>query len=159
MDIQSILTPERTYCSLTAASKKKAIEEAAQRIAESGLNLSAQQIYDGLINREKLGTTAIGKGVAIPHCRVDGCQSIVGSLFRLEEPIDFDSFDDEPVRILFVLLVPEHEVEDHLKALRLLAERFESDEYRGRLLTASDDRGLFDEAIAVLTHSDEAPES
>ncbi|MEX2326518.1 MAG: PTS sugar transporter subunit IIA, partial [Pseudomonadales bacterium] len=117
MNIESILAPERTFCCLTAGSKKKAIEEAARLIANVSDNLSAEEIYERLISREKLGTTAIGHGIAIPHCRMNDCNEIVGGLFRLEAPVDFDAFDDEPVHILFVLLVPEVEVDDHLKTL------------------------------------------
>ncbi len=148
MDIESILSRERTYSSLAAASKKKAIEEAAQRIAEAGTDLDAEKIFESLISREKIGTTAIGHGIAIPHCRVENCNSIMGSLFRLDAPVDFDAYDDEPVRILCVLLVPADEVEDHLKALGLLAGRFESSEYRDRLLLAKNDEELYSAAVA-----------
>ncbi len=149
MDIKSILAPERTHCSIEAASKKRAIEEAAHRIAEAA-NLDPEAIFESLINRERLGTTAIGHGIAIPHCRIDKCPSIMGSLFRLSEPVDFDSFDDEPVQLLFVLLVPTDEVDEHLQVLGTLASRFDSDEYRNRLLQARNDEELFDAAVADL---------
>ncbi|MDZ7686851.1 MAG: PTS sugar transporter subunit IIA [Gammaproteobacteria bacterium] len=150
MEIRSILTSSRTHSSLAAASKKKAIEEASRQIALDCEDLEAQEIYERLISREKIGTTAIGHGIAIPHCRVDDCEQIVGSLFRLDEPVDFESFDDEPVRILFVLLVPKNEVEDHLETLALLATRFENTSYRQRLFEARDDEELFNEAVADL---------
>lgn len=150
MDIQSILTPDRTHSSLTATSKKKAIEEASRQIARDCEHLDAQEIYECLIGREKIGTTAIGHGIAIPHCRINGCEQIVGSLFRLDEPVDFESFDDEAVRILFVLLVPKDEVQDHLEALAMLATRFENTNYRRRLMEARDDEALFNEAVADL---------
>lgn len=155
MDIRSILAPERTHCSVVAASKKKAIEEASRRIAEAA-NLDSESIYESLITRERLGTTAIGHGIAIPHCRLDGCPSIIGSLFRLESPVDFDSFDDEPVQLLFVLLVPSDEVDEHLKALGALATRFESAEYRNRLLQAENDEALFDAAVDAFNDAKQA---
>lgn len=149
MNIESILAPERTCVGITAGSKKRAIEQAAIQIAEAQHNLSAQDIYERLISREKLGTTAIGHGVAIPHCRIDACQEIVGGLFKLESPVDFEAFDDEPVSILFVLLVPTEEVDEHLQTLAMLAKNFESDTYRRRLLDAENDQELYDRAIEV----------
>jgi PTS system nitrogen regulatory IIA component len=148
--IESILTPERTYSSIAAGSKKRAIEEAAIRISKGIEHLSAEDIYERLISREKIGTTAIGHGIAIPHCRMENCAEIVGALFRLDTPIDFGAFDEEPVKILFVLLVPTEEVEEHLHTLAMLAERFESEGYRRSLLTAMDDAELYKRAIADL---------
>ncbi len=147
VNIESILSPERTCADITAGSKKRAIEQAAVQIAEAQRNLSAQDIYEKLISREKLGTTAIGHGIAIPHCRIDACDEIIGGLFRLETPVDFEAFDDEPVSILFVLLVPTEEVDEHLQTLAMLAKCFESDDYRRRLLDATSDQDLFDRAI------------
>ncbi|MCB1691946.1 MAG: PTS sugar transporter subunit IIA [Pseudomonadales bacterium] len=148
MNIHSILTPERTHYGLQAASKKRAIEEAAGLIAADVQDLAAGDIYEQLMNREKLGTTAIGHAIAIPHCRVAACSGIVGSLFKLASPVDFDAFDDEPVSVLFVLLVPTEEVDEHLQALAMLARKFESEPYRKRLMSASDDRSLYEAAVA-----------
>ncbi len=147
MNIESILSPARTRCGLVASSKKRAIEEAANLIAAGMKELDAADIYEGLMGREKLGTTAIGHGIAIPHCRVDHCSGIVGSLVRLQAPIDFGAFDDEPVSLLFVLLVPVKEVDEHLQTLAMLARRFDSASYRQRLLQANDDDALYRLAI------------
>lgn len=150
MKIASILAPERTHCHIAAGSKKRAIEEAAIQISEGLENLTAQDIYERLISREKIGTTAIGHGIAIPHCRIENCTDIVGALFRLDSPIDFGAFDDELVSLMFVLLVPTEEVEEHLQTLAMLAGRFESETYRLSLLTAKDDAELYERAIADL---------
>ena len=147
MKIESILTPDRTHAKIVAGSKKRAIEEAAIQISRGIEDLSAEEIYERLIGREKIGTTAIGHGIAIPHCRIDNYPDIIGALFRLDTPVDFGAFDDEPVRIMFVLLVPSEEVDQHLQTLAMLAERFESDEYRRSLLTAIDAE-LYKRAIA-----------
>ena len=147
MDIQSILSPERTHNGLVAASKKRAIENAAIQSAKNIDGLEAGEIYEHLMGREKLGTTAIGHGIAIPHCRIDGCGDIVGSLFKLETPIDFDAFDDEPVTVLFVLLVPKEEVDEHLQTLAMLARRFESAAYRTSLMKATNDEDLYERAV------------
>lgn len=148
MKIESILVPERTCIDLEASSKKRAIEEASRHIARTRTlpHLDAAEIYENLINREKLGTTAIGHGIAIPHCRMKNCNDIVGGLFKLSQPTDFDAFDEEPVQIMFVLLVPEDEVNDHLEALAMLAERFESESFRESLFQATSDQDLYERA-------------
>ena len=151
MDIESILIPARTLCSLNASSKKKAIELVAAHIVTSLPNLNVGDIYRGLIERERLGSTAIGQGVAIPHCRLPSCQSIAGALFLLDDPIDFDAPDDEPVQILFVLLVPEAETTEHLSTLAMLARRFNRDEYRAALRAATSNTELFDCALQSIS--------
>lgn len=130
-----------------ARSKKRVIEDIATKLAASIESLDAEDIFAKLINREKLGSTAIGHGIAIPHCRLDGCKDIVGGLFTLNEPIEFEAIDDEPVEILFVLLVPTEEVAEHLEVLAMLASRFESEDYRKRLIRATQDKELFENAI------------
>ena len=149
MDIDSILVPERTICSLRASSKKRAFELAAKHINRSVPHLETGDVYRGLIEREKLGSTAVGDGVAIPHCRLEGCESITGSLFVLEDPIDFLAHDDEPVRIMFVLLVPASETTEHLATLGMLAERFQIEGYRKGLLTAKDNAELYKRALSA----------
>lgn len=141
---------------MPAGSKKRAIEQAAIQIAGGNPDLSAEDIYDRLITREKMGTTAIGHGIAIPHCRIDNYPDIIGALFRLDTAVDFGAFDDEPVRIMFVLLVPSEEVNEHLQTLAMLAERFESENYRRSLLTAVDDAELYQRAIADISTQNKA---
>ena len=158
MNIASILVPERTFSDVETTSKKRAIEKASDLIASVELGFDGQELYSNLISREKLGPTAIGNGIAIPHCRI-ACSSAVGSLFRLSNGIDFGALDDLPVRIMFVLLVPQHETEDHLHTLAMLARKFESEMYRNGLLEAKDSRELFEVAlmdIEEITHSNVA---
>ena len=108
--------------------------------------LDADEIYSQLIAREKLGTTALGHGIAIPHCRLDSCDEIIGAMFTLEEGIDFEAFDQEPVRVLFILLVPTEEVDEHLQVLATLASRFDLEDYRLGLLEADTDEALYEAA-------------
>ena len=150
VNIESILAPERTCCDLQATSKKRAIEEIAQHLARVTHTLSAEDIYERLIGRETLGTTAIGNGIAIPHCRIEDCHEIIGGLYKLASPIDFEAFDDEPVSLLFVLLVPAEEVDEHLHALAMLAQHFESAQFRQNLMSATNDTQLFEQAIKEL---------
>ena len=150
MNIKSILAPERTYCRLTAASKKRVLEDAATKIAASLPGIHAEELFEKLIGREKIGTTAIGDGVAIPHCRLDGCSGIVGSMLTLSHAVDFQAFDKQPVDVLFVLLVPTEEVDEHLQVLAMLAKRFESAAYRETLTKATSDAELYKVATADL---------
>ena len=151
MDIDSILVPERTICSLRASSKKRAFELASQYINRSVPHLETGDVYRGLIEREKLGSTAVGDGIAIPHCRLEGCDSITGSLFVLEDPVDFSAHDDEPVSIMFVLLVPASETTEHLATLGMLAERLQVKTYRKHLITAKDNEELYKRALSAPT--------
>ena len=149
MNIDSILIPERTICSLRASSKKRAFELAAKHINRSVPHLEIGDVYRGLIEREKLGSTAVGDGIAIPHCRLEGCDSITGSLFVLEDPIDFLAHDDGPVSIMFVLLVPASETTEHLATLGMLAERFQIEGYRKDLMTAKNNAELYKRALSA----------
>ena len=151
MDIDSILVPERTICSLRASSKKRAFELAAKHINRSVPHLETGDVYRGLIEREKLGSTAVGDGIAIPHCRLEGCDSITGSLFVLKDPIDFLAHDDEPVYIMFVLLVPPSETIEHLATLGMLAERLQVKTYRKDLITAKNNEELYKRALSAPT--------
>ena len=143
MDMDSILTPDRVFRTLHAGSKKRAIELAAQRIAEALPELNASKVYRNLIEREKLGSTGLGNGVAIPHCRLSSCSKIIGSLFVFDKGIDFSSLDEIPVQIMFVLLVPESETSQHLATLAGLAEKFQDEDYRQALIHAEDDETLY----------------
>ena len=151
MNIDSILVPERTICSLRASSKKRAFELAAKHINRSVPHLETGDVYRGLIEREKLGSTAVGDGIAIPHCRLEGCDSITGSLFVLQDPVDFLAHDDEPVSIMFVLLVPAFETTEHLATLGMLAERFQIKTYRKDLITAKDNEELYKRDLSAPT--------
>jgi len=150
MNINSILTPERTFCGLDTRSKKIAIEKASILIAENMPHLRAVDIYNSLIAREKLGPTALGNGIALPHCRIEGCKDIVGALFTINTPIDYGALDDQLVDTMFVLLVPEEEVDEHLKTMAMLAKKFGSEEYRANLKSAQNNQILFDRACQMI---------
>ena len=108
MQLSDIITPERVVSSLEGASKKRVLELTAEFIAEES-QMDSEDIYQGLIDRERLGSTGIGYGVAIPHCRMASLSTdeAYGYLIQLNQGVDFDSIDGQPVELLFVLLVPE----------------------------------------------------
>lgn len=159
MDIDSILVPERTVTSVEATSKKRAIEYAAAQMGSCLPELDVGEVYRGLLDRERLGTTALGDGVAIPHCRLSSCQSIVGGLYVFSEGVDFAAMDDQLVNIMFVLLVPESEHSEHLATLALLAESLANPDYRHGLMSARDDATLYQAATSFRIDTDSSRQS
>lgn len=147
MELTDILSPELTFCNMEGKSKKRVLETSAELIADEVENLKADRIYDALIAREQLGSTGLGNGIAIPHCRAPKCSRIVGCLVKLNSGIDFDAIDGKPVDLLFFLLVPEDTIEEHLEALRTLAENFNKPEYCQRLRAANSAEELYQAAI------------
>lgn len=116
MNLGDILTPGGIYPSLKAASKKEALQLLAGQAA-SQTGIDARHIFDTLLQRERLSSTGLGHGIAIPHVKLAALKSIVCLFARLEKAIDFESHDGEPVDLVFLLLAPEHASGDHLKAL------------------------------------------
>ncbi|TQV72875.1 hypothetical protein FLL45_15530 [Aliikangiella marina] len=120
MNISQILTPEATLCSVSLSSKKKVIEKVSEVMAQS-INCHAEDIYESLFAREKLGTTALGHGIAIPHGRVEACTKATSVLLLLDTPVDYDAPDGQPVDIIFAILVPEQADAEQLKCLAEIA--------------------------------------
>ncbi len=116
MDISDLITPSTIVPSLKVTSKKQALQELARHGAES-TGLGEREIFEILLERERLGTTGVGGGVAIPHGKLPGLKRLYGVFARLETPIDFDAIDEQPVDLIFLLLAPETAGADHLKAL------------------------------------------
>jgi PTS system nitrogen regulatory IIA component len=141
-DLSTVLTPGRTLCKAPCVSKKRLFESAAELIGEVHQELASSEVFASLLAREKLGSTALGEGIAIPHCRVSHCTAALGTLITLEEPIDFDAPDGKPVDILFVLLVPEEAHQEHLTILAGLAELLSNKEFCQGLREASDSQEL-----------------
>ncbi|MDR1853449.1 MAG: PTS sugar transporter subunit IIA, partial [Azoarcus sp.] len=114
--IASLLPPANVVAALDASSKKRVFEEAAQ-LFETQLGLAHDAVFDKLFTRERLGSTGLGQGVAIPHARVAGLAEAAGAFIRLATPIPWDSLDGRPVSLVFVLLVPEEANDAHLQLL------------------------------------------
>lgn len=134
MEIFQLLSPDGVVANLKANSKKQALQELASRAARiTGQHERA--IFDTLLERERLGTTGVGNGIAIPHGRLAGLDKLYGLFARVERPIDFDSIDEMPVDLIFLLLAPEAAGADHLKALarvsRLLRDKAVCEKLRG----------------------------
>ena len=134
MEIVDLLTPEGVIPNLRATSKKQALQELAKRAADvTGVHERA--IFDVLLERERLGTTGVGNGIAIPHGKLPNLERLHGLFARLDAPINFDAIDDQPVDLIFLLLAPESAGADHLKALarvsRLLRDKSGCEKLRG----------------------------
>lgn len=143
MSIADLLSPSRIQQRNDIRSKKRALEEISNMLA-SGANVDQDSIFTSLINREKLGSTGLGAGIAIPHGRVRGLDESVGAVLRLSSGIDFESSDGQVTDIIFGLVVPEDCTEEHLHILRGLAEMFTDDEFTARLRESDSDQALYD---------------
>ncbi len=134
MEIAELLDTESVVARLPATSKKQALQELAKRAAQI-TGLEERAVFDVLLERERLGTTGVGSGIAIPHGKLPGLDRLYGLFARLEKPVDFEAVDDQPVDLIFLLLAPEGAGADHLKALarvsRLLRDRTICDKLRG----------------------------
>jgi PTS system nitrogen regulatory IIA component len=134
MELADLITPKSVVANLKATSKKQALQELSRRMAEI-TGLPERDIFDVLLERERLGTTGVGMGIAIPHGKLPGLTRLYGMFAKLERPIDFEAIDDQPVDLVFVLLAPESAGADHLKALarisRLLRNRAICEKLRG----------------------------
>ena len=134
MELSDLITTKAVFSGVKVATKKQALQELAERAA-SLTGLEDREIFETLMGRERLGTTGVGQGVAIPHGRLNRLDSLFVLFARLGKPIDFDSIDDQPVDLVFMLLAPEGAGADHLKALakiaRLLRNRSMCEKLRG----------------------------
>jgi len=134
MDIADLITPASVIATLRVAGKKQALQELARRAAPI-VDLPERRVYEVLVERERLSSTGLGMGIAIPHGKLSELRRLHGLFARLEKPIDFAAVDDRPVDLIFVLLAPEDAGADHLKALarvsRLLRSQAICEKLRG----------------------------
>ena len=142
MKLNAILSADRVLSGVAVTSKKKALEELSKLLAKGAAELSANDIFNGLTAREKLGSTGLGHGVAIPHGRMQGVGASVGAFVRLKHPVDYDAHDGQPVDLVFGLVVPVAATEEHLKHLAAIAEKFSEEEFCKKVRAAKDDKAL-----------------
>ena len=134
MEISDLIKPDHVIARLRATSKKQALQDLAKRAAEI-TGQPERALFSTLMKRERLGTTGVGNGIAIPHGKLATLDKLYGLFARLDQPIDFDAIDDRPVDLIFLLLAPESSGADHLKALarvsRLLRDKATCEKLRG----------------------------
>lgn len=146
--LDQVLVSELTLCAAPGTSKKKVFETASEFIAGKRPALQAAEVYNNLLARERLGSTALGEGIAIPHCRLSNCDEAIVMLMTLDTPVDFDAADGEPVDILFLLLVPEEATQEHLDILAGLAGLLSNSAFRDSLRAANTDEELYRAAVS-----------
>ncbi|WP_236210948.1 PTS IIA-like nitrogen regulatory protein PtsN [Metapseudomonas otitidis] len=147
--LEQILTPGRSLVNVPGGSKKRVLEQIANLVARDLVDLDSQDIFESLVAREKLGSTGFGNGIAIPHCRLQGCAAPVSAVLRLDAAVDFDAIDGAPVDLLFVLLVPEAATDEHLELLRQIASMLDRSDVRDRLRHARDSENLYQVVVDV----------
>jgi PTS system nitrogen regulatory IIA component len=146
MKISDLLQPAAVIVALKAQGKKQLLQEIANRAA-SITRISDRKIFETLMERERLGTTGVGQGIAIPHGRLADIKEIVGVFARLETPIDYDAVDNQPVDLVFMLLAPEGAGADHLKALARVSRLLRNQQATEKLRAAKSAEALY----AILT--------
>lgn len=147
MQLEDILTPSRCYCDIEGVSKKRLLKTICERIEADSPALQADDIFDAIMAREQLGSTGMGNGIAIPHCKVDHCDRITGALVSLQEPVPFDAVDGKPVDLLFVLIVPNTKSDEHVRALAQVAELFSDEHFCFILRNTHNAEDLYNVAI------------
>ena len=146
MELSKILKPEAVK-TLSACTSKKRLFHDLGDIALSAYGFETSEVIDALLNRENLGPTGVGHGIALPHARLADVDSVCGMFLRLEKPIDFDAVDRQPVDLIFALLAPESSGVDHLKALALVSRTMRDPDTQAKLRANSDSATLH----AILT--------
>jgi PTS system nitrogen regulatory IIA component len=142
MEIADLLSPDAVIAHLKAAGKKQVLQEMAHKAA--GLTkLPERRIFETLSEREKLGSTGMGQGIAIPHGRIPGIEKMTGLFAQLDQPVDFDAMDDQPVDLVFLLLAPEGAGADHLKALARVSRLLRNQSICEKLRAASQQAALY----------------
>ena len=142
MEIADLLSPDAVVAHLKAAGKKQVLQEMAHRAAQI-TGLPERRIFETLVEREKLGSTGMGQGIAIPHGRVAGIEKITGLFAQLDHPVDFEAMDDQPVDLVFLLLAPEGAGADHLKALARVSRVLRNQSICEKLRAASQSATLY----------------
>ena len=155
MDVENLLSRDSVVCDAEARSKKHALDLLSQLLADAVVGVGAGEIFEVLVSRERLGCTALGEAVAIPHGRVPGIDRNIGAFLKLKTPVDFDAPDGEPVDLIFGLLVPEDCSEAKLSDLRQLANSLSDPSLQQQLRRAGDSGALY----GLLATSDHAPEA
>lgn len=145
MELQDIIDPERIAYDIDVSSKKRALETISDILVKGGgsENLVSHDVCESLIAREKLGSTGIGCGVAIPHGRLKNTDKTLAAFVKLHKGVDYDAIDNQAVDLIFALLVPENSTEEHLHILAEIAEMFSNEEFRKQLRQANDPQALW----------------
>ena len=153
MSLQQFIKPDGVICNVTARSKKHCLEILSELLTRTHIDVISDDVFECLVDRERLGCTSLNRGVAFPHCRAAGIDDTVGVLIKLSEPVDFDSPDGEPVDIVFGMMLP-LEIEDrHLDDVRQVTELLADARLRASLREMHTSKDLYD---ALISGADQA---
>ncbi len=142
LKITDLISETRVQCDVDVSSKKRSLELLSELLAAEDQTLSPTAVFNKLVGREKLGSTGLGHGVALPHARMEGVGKATAAFIKLPQGVDYDAFDHEPVDLLFALVVPEHFTDEHLQILGLLAEMFSNTTLCRHLRESHDEASL-----------------
>lgn len=148
MNLKDLVSPDSVICNADVVSKKRALESLADLLAIKTEAEKSFDIFQLLTEREKLGSTSLGHGIALPHARTDLCKQATGVFMRTENGIDFDSPDHQPTDLLFALMVPEHYTDEHLNILAGLAGMFNDEAFCQNLRSAENDEELYQRLVS-----------
>jgi PTS system nitrogen regulatory IIA component len=141
-NLAKILSPENVILDLEVSSKKRAFEQAGLTF-ENNSSIARSTVSENLFARERLGSTGLGHGVAVPHGRIKGLKAPLALFMRLLDPIPFESPDGEPVKLLIFLLIPDHVTQQHLEILSEIAEMFSDNAFRADLISDTDAASVY----------------
>lgn len=144
IELADLLTVDRIDTGCQLSSKKRLMERITSLLLQGRARLDRKTVLQTLIERERLGSTGIGKGVALPHGRINGLDDVIGAVVVLANPLDYGAVDDESVRLAFGLLVPAQANEQHLRILAHLARLFDDEMIRNKVISANDNQEVFD---------------
>ena len=150
---ENFLIAERISNNNQAGSKKRVLEETGKLLSASSLALRQEMVFDKLLEREHLGSTGLGHGIALPHARIPGIQDAIGAFIQLASTVDFEAIDNQPVDLVFGLLVPEDATREHLQLLAELARLFGDTEFCDRLRRAQDAETILREILGSDRHT------
>ena len=143
MNINQLISTDRVICLTEISSKKKLLEKLSHLLGLGAEGYDTTEIFNRLVERERLGSTGLGHGVALPHGRLGDKNETVGAFIKLDNPVGFDSPDNQPIDLIFTLLVPEHHTDEHLKILASLAGMFSNNEFCQDLRQCHTDEELY----------------
>lgn len=145
-NLAKILSPENVILDLEVSSKKRAFEQAGLTF-ENNSGIARSTVSENLFARERLGSTGLGHGVAVPHGRIKGLKAPLALFMRLADPIPFESPDGEPVKLLIFLLIPDHVTQQHLEILSEIAEMFSDNAFRAELISDTDPASVYSRLV------------
>lgn len=143
MLLEEIINPDAVLCNAKARSKKHCLEILSELLVRSQPDISADDIFGSLIERERLGCTSLEAGVAFPHCRVEGIDRCIAAMIKLSDPIDFDATDGEPVDLVFGLMVPAEVTDMHHADIAMITDLLGNEELRSKLREATSSSALY----------------